>query len=218
MNTYGTIEGWLILNLRTRCRWVVSFTPRPLWPRWKSSVSLNRILGWTQSRSGPVGKREKYHDIAIIYLVFCFYLYATSFCLLLPSGLSHFFWPWVYLPRLLLRLVLPPVVFNTILEFLWSFLLSENNIHVLSVTIFHLHFVLILQSVPWTVYIWCLDHVSTPFFQCINADFTILFYIWIENLREKRKYFYGVCSRSVPRASSTRETQLAYGVPSSLSL
>jgi hypothetical protein len=98
--------------------------------------------------------------------------------------------------------ILPPVVLKTILEFLWSFLLSENNNHVVSVAIFHLlHFVLIRQSVPrpnivqWTVYIWCLDHVSSPFFQCINTDFTNLFYIWIENLREKIKYFCSACRR-----------------------
>jgi hypothetical protein len=42
------------LNLSTRWRWVVSFTPLPLYPRGKSPrYPLDRRLGEPQSRSGP---------------------------------------------------------------------------------------------------------------------------------------------------------------------
>jgi hypothetical protein len=48
-----------ILYLRTRWRWVVSFTPRPLYPQGKSSwYPLNRRLRGPQSRSGR-GSEEK---------------------------------------------------------------------------------------------------------------------------------------------------------------
>jgi hypothetical protein len=40
-------------NLGTRCRWVVSLTPRPLFPRGKSPFcSLDRTMGGFQGRSG----------------------------------------------------------------------------------------------------------------------------------------------------------------------
>ena len=41
-----------ILNLGTTCRWMVSFTPRPLYP-------LNRRLGGLQDRSGRFWRRVK---------------------------------------------------------------------------------------------------------------------------------------------------------------
>jgi hypothetical protein len=42
-----------ILDLGTRCRWMVSFTPRPLYPQGRIPwYPLDRRLGGTQSRSG----------------------------------------------------------------------------------------------------------------------------------------------------------------------
>jgi len=50
-----------ILNLGSRWRWVVSFTPRPLYSRRKSSChSLDRRLGGPQSRSGGEGDEKKF--------------------------------------------------------------------------------------------------------------------------------------------------------------
>jgi hypothetical protein len=49
-----------ILDLRTRWRWVVSFTPRSLYPQWKSPWHLfYRRLDGSQSRSGRVGEEKK---------------------------------------------------------------------------------------------------------------------------------------------------------------
>jgi hypothetical protein len=49
-----------ILYLGTRCRSVVSFTPRPLYPRGKNPrYPLDRRLGWPQSRSGRYGNEKK---------------------------------------------------------------------------------------------------------------------------------------------------------------
>jgi hypothetical protein len=49
-----------ILNLGTRWRWVVSFTPRPFYPRWKKSWYLfDMRLGVPQSRSGRGGEEKK---------------------------------------------------------------------------------------------------------------------------------------------------------------
>jgi hypothetical protein len=49
-----------ILDLGTRWRWVVSFMPRPLYPRRKSSgYPMDRRLGGPQSRSGRC--REEKH-------------------------------------------------------------------------------------------------------------------------------------------------------------
>jgi hypothetical protein len=51
----------LILDLGTRWRWVVSFTPLPLYPQGKSRrYPLDRRLGGTQSRSGRCDKEEKF--------------------------------------------------------------------------------------------------------------------------------------------------------------
>jgi hypothetical protein len=51
-----------ILNLVTRWRWVVSFTPRPLYPRGKSSLfPLDRRLGGPQSQSGCCGEEKNSH-------------------------------------------------------------------------------------------------------------------------------------------------------------
>jgi hypothetical protein len=62
MKTYWGSEGIApsILNLNTRWRWVVSFTPRPLYLRGKSTrYPLVRRLGGSQSRSGRGGEEEK---------------------------------------------------------------------------------------------------------------------------------------------------------------
>jgi hypothetical protein len=49
-----------ILNLGIRWRWVVSFTPRPLYPLGKSCwCPLNRRMGEPQSRSGCCGDKKK---------------------------------------------------------------------------------------------------------------------------------------------------------------
>jgi hypothetical protein len=48
-----------ILDLGTRWRWVVSFTPRPLYPQGKSPrYPLDRRLGGPQSRSGRSGEEK----------------------------------------------------------------------------------------------------------------------------------------------------------------
>jgi hypothetical protein len=51
-----------ILNLGTRWKWVVSFMPRPHYPRRKSPV-IHWIGGWVGPRAGlgAVAKREKFH-------------------------------------------------------------------------------------------------------------------------------------------------------------
>jgi hypothetical protein len=50
-----------ILDLYSGGRWVVSFTPRPLYPQGKSSwYALDRRLGWPQSRSGHGGEEKKF--------------------------------------------------------------------------------------------------------------------------------------------------------------
>jgi hypothetical protein len=41
----------LILKLRTKWMWIVSFTTQPLYPRGKS-LDTHRILGWVGSRAG----------------------------------------------------------------------------------------------------------------------------------------------------------------------
>jgi hypothetical protein len=48
-----------IFDLCTRCRWVVSFTPRPLYPQGKSPCyPLDRRLSGSQSRSGCGGEKK----------------------------------------------------------------------------------------------------------------------------------------------------------------
>jgi hypothetical protein len=47
----------VISNLGTRWKWVVSFTPRPLYPR----CPLDRWLGWSHSRSGRNGEEKQFH-------------------------------------------------------------------------------------------------------------------------------------------------------------
>jgi len=55
MKSEGTAPR--IFNLGTRWRWVVSFTPRPLYPRGKiPCYPFNRRLGGPQSRSGSGGE------------------------------------------------------------------------------------------------------------------------------------------------------------------
>jgi len=49
-----------ILGLGTRCRWVVSFTPRPLYRRCTNSrYPLDKRLGGTQSRYARGGEEKK---------------------------------------------------------------------------------------------------------------------------------------------------------------
>jgi len=57
MNTYWRSEGTVprILNLGTRCNWVVSFTPWPLYSRYP----LDRKLDRSQSPPGRGGPNEK---------------------------------------------------------------------------------------------------------------------------------------------------------------
>jgi hypothetical protein len=67
----GVLGEWgispLILDLGTRWRWVVSFTPRPLYPQGKSPCyPLDRRLGGPQSRSG---RRESNPRTPIIQAV-----------------------------------------------------------------------------------------------------------------------------------------------------
>jgi hypothetical protein len=60
MNVYWGVEVYLhsFFNLGTRWRWVVSFTPRPLYPQGKSPwYPLNRLEG-PQSRSGREGEEK----------------------------------------------------------------------------------------------------------------------------------------------------------------
>jgi hypothetical protein len=53
-----------ILDLGTRCRWVVSFTPRPLYLKGKSRwYPLNRRLGGPQSRSGCSGEEKNFQPL-----------------------------------------------------------------------------------------------------------------------------------------------------------
>jgi len=53
----GTVPR--ILNLGTRWRWVVRFTPLPFYPQGKTSrYPLDRRVGWSHSRSGR-GSEEK---------------------------------------------------------------------------------------------------------------------------------------------------------------
>jgi hypothetical protein len=61
MKTYWGIGGIVprILDLGTRWRWVVSFTPRPLYPQGKSPLyPLDRRLGGPQSLSGRSGEEK----------------------------------------------------------------------------------------------------------------------------------------------------------------
>jgi hypothetical protein len=52
--------GALILDLGTRSRWVVIFTPRPLYRQEKSPMyPLDRRLGGPQRRSGRGGEEKK---------------------------------------------------------------------------------------------------------------------------------------------------------------
>jgi hypothetical protein len=65
MKTYWGSEGIAprILDLDTRWRWVVSFTPHSLYPQGKSlCYQLDRRLGGTQSRSGR-GSEEKNYQL-----------------------------------------------------------------------------------------------------------------------------------------------------------
>jgi hypothetical protein len=64
-----TMKDWrcssTIIDLDTRCRWVVSFKPRPIYPRRDSPrYPLDRRLGGPESRSERYGKgREKFFPL-----------------------------------------------------------------------------------------------------------------------------------------------------------
>ena len=49
----------LILNLGMRCRWVASFTPRPLYSRREPLVPIVREIGWAQDPIWTVRRRHK---------------------------------------------------------------------------------------------------------------------------------------------------------------
>jgi hypothetical protein len=55
-------NGWIdprFLHLDNSWRWLVSFTPRPLYPRWKNPrYSLDRRLGGPQSRSRRLEEKK----------------------------------------------------------------------------------------------------------------------------------------------------------------
>jgi hypothetical protein len=57
-----------ILDLGTIWRWMVSFTPRPLYPRRKSPwYSLNRRVGVPRIRSGRCGVEENLMPLLVIH-------------------------------------------------------------------------------------------------------------------------------------------------------
>jgi hypothetical protein len=61
MKTYWGIGGIAtrIPDLGTRWKWVVSFTPRPLYPKGKNPwYPWDRTLGGPQSRSGRAGEEK----------------------------------------------------------------------------------------------------------------------------------------------------------------
>jgi hypothetical protein len=69
MKTYGGSVGTAprILDLGTRLRWVLRFTPRPLYPRGKSSwYPLDRRLGGPQSRSWHGGEEKNSQPLPAI--------------------------------------------------------------------------------------------------------------------------------------------------------
>jgi hypothetical protein len=50
-----------ILNLGTRWRWVITFTPQPLYSQGKSlRHPMNLRLGWPQNRSGRGGRKKSF--------------------------------------------------------------------------------------------------------------------------------------------------------------
>jgi hypothetical protein len=65
MKTYGEYRySTKILDLGTRWKWVVSFTPRPLHPWGKSpNYPLERRLGVPQSRSGRCGVKKNHFSL-----------------------------------------------------------------------------------------------------------------------------------------------------------
>jgi len=74
-----------IFDFGTRWRWVVSFTPRPLYSQGKGPwYSLDRRLGWPQGRSGRGGeknsqpRRDSNHDHLIFQQLLFMSLYMLS--------------------------------------------------------------------------------------------------------------------------------------------
>jgi hypothetical protein len=54
-------------DLGTRWRWVVSFTPRPLYPQGKSPwYTLDRRLGGPESRSGRGGEEKNFQPLRLV--------------------------------------------------------------------------------------------------------------------------------------------------------
>jgi hypothetical protein len=84
MKTYRGSGGIAtrILNLGCRWRWVVSFTPWPLYLRGKSSsYPLDRRLGEPQSQSGAVAKRRatgvRFPNLLLRY-IYCKVIYTSN--------------------------------------------------------------------------------------------------------------------------------------------
>ena len=50
------VQLYSYFNLEARCGWVISATPRPLYPSWENGYPFYRNLGGSQSRSGRVRK------------------------------------------------------------------------------------------------------------------------------------------------------------------
>jgi hypothetical protein len=66
MKTYwdSRVIAQCILDSGTRLRWVVSFTPWPLYPQGKSPwYPLDRRLGWPQSRSWYGGEERNSQNL-----------------------------------------------------------------------------------------------------------------------------------------------------------
>jgi hypothetical protein len=69
MKLYWGIGGIVprILDLGTRWRWVVSFTPRPLYPHGKSPwYPLDRRLGGAQNRSVRGGEERDSQPVQVL--------------------------------------------------------------------------------------------------------------------------------------------------------
>ena len=61
INAYSGIRGKVLLipRLGTAWRWVVSFTPRPLRPRERTTVHTEKRAGWAPETVWTFGRREK---------------------------------------------------------------------------------------------------------------------------------------------------------------
>jgi hypothetical protein len=62
------VELHLFFYFGIRWRWVVSFTPRPLYPQEKNYYPLDRRLGGPQRRSGCGSEEKNYQPPPVIVL------------------------------------------------------------------------------------------------------------------------------------------------------